>query len=71
MNNKLRLYIALVVTLVACLTSCEKHDGVYYSKNKCVAELNGKSYIDQPRISFNPDVYTTPLLSARRKPCRI
>lgn len=60
MNNKLRLYIALVVTLVACLTSCEKHDGVYYSKNKCVAELNGKSYIDQPRISFSPDVYTTP-----------
>lgn len=60
MNNKLRLCIVMALALVAGLTSCEKHDGVYYSKNKCVAELNNKTYIDQSPISFNPDVYTTP-----------
>lgn len=62
MNDKLRLSIALVVALVACLTSCEKHDGVLYFKSKCIAELNGKTYIDQLPLTFSPDVFTTPNL---------
>lgn len=60
MSNKLKLSMALVLALVACLTSCEKHDGVYYFKSKCVAELNNKTYIDQSPATFNPDAFLTP-----------
>lgn len=62
MHNKMKLYIVMALALVACLTSCEKHDGVLYFKNKCIAELNGKSYIDQLPLTFSPDVFTTPNL---------
>lgn len=42
------------------LMSCEKHDGMQYFKAKCVAELNGQSYVDQTPFTISPDVIVSP-----------
>lgn len=64
MRQKLKPTIILVFLFFFCLSSCEKHDGIYYSKWKCCARLNGRSYIDQRPIGviFAPDVAATPRL---------
>lgn len=53
---------ALLLCVLASLTACEKHDGTDYFKAKCVAELNGTTYIDQTPFSLSPDVIVTPSL---------
>lgn len=42
------------------LMSCEKHDGIQYFKAKCVAELNGQSYVDQTPFTISPNAIVTP-----------
>lgn len=45
------------------LTACEEHDGIDYFKSKCMAELNGQTYIDQTPFTLSPDVIVTPELN--------
>lgn len=54
--------IAVVVFCAFMFQSCEKHDGTEYFKSKCVAKLNGKTYIDQTPVAyiFNPVAMRTP-----------
>ena len=44
--------LVLSVVLAICLASCEKHDGVSYFKSKCIAEMNGQTYIDQSPLTY-------------------
>lgn len=45
---------------ICLLASCEKHDGIPYFKAKCVAELNGQSYVDQTPFTISPNAIVTP-----------
>lgn len=55
------LYVFMVCA-ICLLTACEKHDGVRYFKAKCVAELNGQSFIDQTQFTISPNAIVTPRL---------
>lgn len=57
-----RFTTAFLILAVCVLASCEKHDGVYYFKSKCIAELAGVSYIDQQPFTPSPDAIITPEL---------
>lgn len=48
-DNKISASIMLLMSVLflGTLTSCEKHDGVYYFNSICTAELNGQTFIDQ------------------------
>lgn len=64
MTKKLTLRLTpIFVCALLCFISCEKHDGIYYLKSKCNAELNGQTYIDQQPYTyiFGP-TRATPLL---------
>lgn len=50
----------MIVCVMCLLTACEKHDGIDYFKSKCVAELNGQTYIDQTPFTISPDAIITP-----------
>lgn len=43
--------------IIVALSACEKHDGVYYAKQKCEIILDGKTYIDQPVLSIMGSSY--------------
>ncbi len=58
---RLQAKLTIVLLLLLGLASCEKHDGILYYKWKCVADINGHSYIDQSPAGFNPGV--TPILT--------
>lgn len=47
----------LFILLGIFFSSCEKHNGNFYFRSLCKAELNGKPLIDQTRIehAFSPD----------------
>lgn len=57
------LLLAAVVCAVCLMTACEEHDGVSYFKSKCVAGLNGQTYIDQTPFTLSPDCIVTPELN--------
>lgn len=44
------LYTIIVILSIALLSSCEKHDGEYFSKQKCEVRIDGKNYIEQPKL---------------------
>lgn len=67
MNGKMKklfgfkLVLQVIFACTMCfLTACEEHDGIDYFKSKCVAKLNGQSYIDQTPFTISPDVIVTP-----------
>ncbi len=47
MKNILKILLAV---MAICLSSCEKHDGVYYASNICEVEVDGIHYIEQARL---------------------
>lgn len=55
-----KTFLAVALCAMVLLTACEKHDGVSYFKTKCVAELNGQTYIDQTPFTISPDAIITP-----------
>lgn len=55
-----KVFSAIMVCAMCLLAACEKHDGIDYFKSKCVAELNGQTYIDQTPFTLSPDVIITP-----------
>ena len=63
MRKKAELLSAIML-LIAIVSSCEKHDGIQYFKSKCVAELNGKTLIDQTPFNIGPNSINTPSLVA-------
>lgn len=64
MKTSIKSVAVISLLLIACaLSSCEKHDGIYYSKAKCTAELNGQTFIDQSPLITAPDATTTPSFS--------
>lgn len=54
------VFLAIIACTMCFLTACEEHDGIHYFKSKCVAELNGQTYIDQTPFTISPDVIVTP-----------
>lgn len=52
----------LMMCAMCILTACEKHDGIDYFKAKCVAELNGQTFIDQTPFTISPNAIITPSL---------
>lgn len=54
----------LLIMMGVCTTSCEKHEGNYYFKQNCTAQLNGQSYVDQTRFEaiMSPLATVTPYL---------
>lgn len=52
--------MAMIASVLCILSACEEHDGIDYFKSKCLAELNGQSYIDQTPFTISPDVIITP-----------
>ena len=61
---KLSFVLIVYMVCVMCfMTACEKHDGIDYFKSKCVAELNGQTYIDQTPFTISPDAIVTPELN--------
>ena len=56
---KKTLFVILMCAM-CLLMSCEKHDGMQYFKAKCVAELNGQSYVDQTPFTISPNAIVTP-----------
>lgn len=52
----------LILLVTGFCTSCiEEHDGIYYYKAKCLAELNGQQLIDQTPFNITPGAMNTPL----------
>lgn len=55
------VYSIIMICIVNILTGCEKHDGIEYYKSKCIAELDGQSFIDQTPFTITsrvtPDLY--------------
>lgn len=65
MKNRTKIVATLLVAIVCtmCLFSaCEKHDSETYFKSKCMAELNGQTFIDQQLLlsAMNPSFTMTP-----------
>lgn len=56
---KKTLFVILMCAM-CLLMSCEKHDGMQYFKAKCVAELNGQTYVDQTPFTISPNAIVTP-----------
>lgn len=58
-------FSAIAACTLFFMTACEKHDGTYYYKSKCVAELNGRTYVDQTPVknAFSPESTATPQLA--------
>ena len=44
------LFTIIVILSIALLSSCEKHDGEYFSTQKCEVHIDGKNYIEQPKL---------------------
>jgi len=57
-----KVVYVFMLCVICLLTSCEKHDGIRYFKAKCVAELNGQSFIDQTPFTISPNAIITPEL---------
>lgn len=55
-----KILFVFMMCAICLLTSCEKHDGIQYFKAKCVAELNGQSYVDQTPFTISPNAIVTP-----------
>lgn len=55
-----KLIFTIMICAISLLTACEKHDGIEYFKAKCVAELNGQSFIDQTPFAISPNIVVTP-----------
>ena len=55
-----KTFLAFALCAMVLLTACEKHDGVSYFTTKCVAELNGETYIDQTPFTISPNAIITP-----------
>lgn len=57
-----KILFVFIMCAMCLLMSCEKHDGMQYFKAKCVAELNGQSYVDQTPFTISPNAVVTPSL---------
>lgn len=57
-----KILYTFIVFVICLLTACEKHDDITYFKSKCVAELNGRSFIDQTPFTIAPAMVTPYLL---------
>lgn len=44
--------MAVIACVTLLFTACEKHDGEFWFKAKCVASLNGQEYIDQTPLKY-------------------
>lgn len=44
------LFTIIVILSIALLSSCEKHDDEYFSTQKCEVRIDGKNYIEQPKL---------------------